>query len=199
MKYLTTIWTSIALCIALLGIRILDPSIVEQTRLNIFDQYIKSLPDKESEVIMLSIDEESLEKLGQHPFPRHTYAQMIADLRNSNAGIISFTLMFPEPDRFVGDEVFASWIKDNGIVLSQQADSRGRSDAAPYVGTATLGEGNAYDFVPKYKGLNTHLRALQNKDRYSGCTVHYVTDKLDSGKIISVSYTHLTLPTIYSV
>ena len=49
MKYITTIWTSIALCIALLGIRILDPSIVEQTRLNIFDQYIKSLPDKESE------------------------------------------------------------------------------------------------------------------------------------------------------
>ena len=163
MKYLTTIWTSIALCIALLGIRILDPSIVEQTRLNIFDQYIKSLPDKESEVIMLSIDEESLEKLGQHPFPRHTYAQMIADLRNSNAGIISFTLMFPEPDRFGGDEVFASWIKDNGIVLSQQADSRGRSDAAPYVGTATLGEGDAYDFVPKYNGLITNISDLESK------------------------------------
>tara|TARA_X000000950_G_scaffold273762_1_gene357941 strand:- start:1960 stop:3807 length:1848 start_codon:yes stop_codon:yes gene_type:complete len=163
MKYLTTIWTSIALCIALLGVRILDPSIVEQTRLNIFDQYIKSLPDKESEVIMLSIDEESLEKLGQHPFPRHTYAQMIADLRNSNAGIISFTLMFPEPDRFGGDEVFASWIKDNGIVLSQQADSRGRSDAAPYVGTATLGEGDAYDFVPKYNGLITNISDLESK------------------------------------
>ena len=163
MKYLTTIWTSIALCIALLGVRILDPSIVEQTRLNIFDQYIKSLPDKESEVIMLSIDEESLEKLGQHPFPRHTYAQMIADLRNSNAGIISFTLMFPEPDRFGGDEVFASWINDNGIVLSQQADSRGRSDAAPYVGTATLGEGDAYDFVPKYEGLITNISDLESK------------------------------------
>lgn len=163
MKYLTTIWTSIALCIALLGVRILDPSIVEQTRLNIFDQYIKSLPDKESEVIMLSIDEESLEKLGQHPFPRHTYAQMIADLRNSNAGIISFTLMFPEPDRFGGDEVFASWINDNGIVLSQQADSRGRSDAAPYVGTATLGEGDAYDFVPKYNGLITNISDLESK------------------------------------
>ena len=112
---------------------------------------------------MLSIDEESLEKLGQHPFPRHTYAQMIADLRNSNAGIISFTLMFPEPDRFGGDEVFASWINDNGIVLSQQADSRGRSDAAPYVGTATLGEGDAYDFVPKYNGLITNISDLESK------------------------------------
>jgi phosphoribosylglycinamide formyltransferase 1 len=38
--------------------------------------------------------------------------------------------------------------------------------------------------LPKYKGLNTHERAIRNKDKYSGCTVHYVTDKLDSGKII---------------
>ena len=38
--------------------------------------------------------------------------------------------------------------------------------------------------LPKYKGLNTHERAITNKDRYSGCTVHFVTDKLDSGKII---------------
>jgi len=38
--------------------------------------------------------------------------------------------------------------------------------------------------LPKYKGLNTHHRAIVNKDKFAGCTVHYVTDKLDSGKII---------------
>jgi phosphoribosylglycinamide formyltransferase-1 len=38
--------------------------------------------------------------------------------------------------------------------------------------------------LPKYKGLNTHERAIKNKDRYSGCTIHFVTSKLDSGKII---------------
>ena len=38
--------------------------------------------------------------------------------------------------------------------------------------------------LPKYKGLNTHDRAIKNKDKYSGCTVHYVSEKLDSGKII---------------
>lgn len=38
--------------------------------------------------------------------------------------------------------------------------------------------------LPKYKGLNTHNRAIQNKDKYSGATVHIVNDKLDSGKII---------------
>ena len=38
--------------------------------------------------------------------------------------------------------------------------------------------------LPKYKGLNTHERAIDNKEKYAGCTVHYVTSKLDSGKII---------------
>jgi len=38
--------------------------------------------------------------------------------------------------------------------------------------------------LPKYKGLNTHRRAITNKDKYSGATVHLVTPKLDSGKII---------------
>ena len=38
--------------------------------------------------------------------------------------------------------------------------------------------------LPKYKGLNTHRRVIKNKDKYSGATVHLVTPKLDSGKII---------------
>ena len=38
--------------------------------------------------------------------------------------------------------------------------------------------------LPKYKGLNTHERVLSNKEKFSGCTVHFVTSKLDSGKII---------------
>ena len=38
--------------------------------------------------------------------------------------------------------------------------------------------------LPKYKGLNTHQRALNNNEKYSGCTVHFVNSKLDSGKIV---------------
>ena len=38
--------------------------------------------------------------------------------------------------------------------------------------------------LPKYKGLGAHERVLKNKEKYSGCTVHYVTSELDSGKII---------------
>jgi len=38
--------------------------------------------------------------------------------------------------------------------------------------------------LPKHKGLNTHEKAIINKDKFSGCTVHYVSAKLDSGRII---------------
>ena len=39
--------------------------------------------------------------------------------------------------------------------------------------------------LPKYKGLNTHEKAIKNNDKYSGCTVHFVSSKLDSGRIIN--------------
>ena len=38
--------------------------------------------------------------------------------------------------------------------------------------------------LPKYKGLNTHKKASENNDKYAGCSVHFVTAKIDSGKII---------------
>ena len=38
--------------------------------------------------------------------------------------------------------------------------------------------------LPKFKGLNTHQKVIKNKEKYSGCTVHFVTPELDSGKII---------------
>ena len=38
--------------------------------------------------------------------------------------------------------------------------------------------------LPKYKGLDVHERVIKNKEKYTGCTVHYVTPKLDSGMII---------------
>jgi len=164
MKLITSIWTTVFLFVGLLALRVIDLPIVEQVRLISFDQYIKSIPDKKSDqIVVLNIGENSLEKLGQYPFPRQTYAQMISDLRNANAGMIAFTFMFPESDRFGGDKVFASWIKDNGIILAQDADANGRSDSAPYIGTAIKGIGDPYDFAYEYDGLVTNIPQLEEE------------------------------------
>ena len=118
-KYLTSAVSCIVVLTALLSLRIYDPKPVEQIRLISFDYYQNSLDLKESNIHVLNIGEQSLEKYGLWPWPRHQFAQMISDLRDANAGIIGFTVMYPEVDRFGGDEVFKSWINDNGIVLSQ--------------------------------------------------------------------------------
>ena len=39
--------------------------------------------------------------------------------------------------------------------------------------------------LPKFKGLNTFVRVLRNEEKKTGCTVHYVNEKLDSGMIIT--------------
>ena len=165
MKYLTSIWTTIILGITLLGVRILDPQLLEQFRLSIFDQYIQSIPVEQSnDIVLINISESSLEAYGQYPWPRQNHAAVISDLRNSNAGMIGFTIMFPEEDRFGGDEIFASWIKDNGVILSQDADSNGRSSKAPYVGYATFGySGDVLDLTYRYNGLITNIDILESE------------------------------------
>ena len=162
MKYITSIWTTVTLIAILSVIRIIDPSFLQQLRLTVFDQYITSIEEtKSNEIILLNISEETLGVHGQYPFPRQIYAQMISDLRNAGAGMIVFTIMFPEKDRFGGDEIFASWIKDNGIILAQDADPRGRSDSAPYVGSATFGTGDPLDWVIQYPGLVTNIPEIE--------------------------------------
>jgi len=155
---LTSIWTCIIVLLGLVSLRIYDPSIVEQLRVINFDYYQKSEPQVQNEsIVLIDIGEQSLETFGQWPFPRQQFAQLISDLRNSNAGIIGFTTMFADEDRFGGDLVFDSWIKDNGIVLSSTTSTKGLESIAPHVGTATLGNGDATTFAYRYNSVVNNL------------------------------------------
>ena len=162
-KFLTSTWMVGLVLIGLIGIRTLDPEPVERIRNIQFDSFLTSYePTISDNIILLDVGENSLEEFGQWPFPRQQFAQMISDLRNANAGMIGMTVMFPEPDRFGGDQILASWINGNGIILGQTSSPKGRSDVAPFVGTATLGEGSAYDFAYEYKGIVTNLPEFES-------------------------------------
>ena len=113
-KFLTSTWMVGLVLIGLLGIRTLDPEPVERIRNIQFDSFLTSHePTISDNIILLDVGENSLEEFGQWPFPRQQFAQMISDLRNANAGMIGMTVMFPEPDRFGGDQILASWINGN--------------------------------------------------------------------------------------
>ena len=158
MKYITSIWTVVAVIAFGLFLKISNVPQVEQIQLMGFDSKIQSLPkQKDEDVVLYEIGEGTLEKWGQFPLPRQYYAQIISDLIDANAEIKAFTIMFPEADRFGGDPAFESWIKDSGVVLSQKADPRGRSDVAPYVGTAMKGEGDPMEFLQEYEKILTNV------------------------------------------
>ena len=104
---------------ALLLLRIEDPKPIEQVRLISFDYYQNMLPKTISnEVVLLDIGEKSLEIGGQWPWPRSQIAQLVSDLRSSNAGIIGLTVMFPESDRFGQDDILKSWLEGNGVEIT---------------------------------------------------------------------------------
>ena len=155
---LTSIWSCLLVLIGLICIRVYDPEIVEQLRVINFDYYQKSQPLVENEsIVLIDIGEKSLDTFGQWPFPRTQFAQLISDLRNTNAGIIGFTTMFADVDRFGGDEVFSSWVKDNGIVMSSTTSQKGIESVSPHVGTATLGNGEATTFAYRYNSVVNNL------------------------------------------
>ena len=146
----------------LLAVRIADPTALQSLRSQVFDSYqqFDTIIDS-NDVAIINIGEKSLQALGQYPFPRTTYAQLIHDIRQKNQGIIGFTIMFPEQDRFGGDEVFASWLKDNGIVLSQTPSSKGVRSTGPHIGTGTIGPLPAQDFVLTWPNLVTNITQLE--------------------------------------
>ena len=156
---------AVAISIVLLTIlKIADTTPVENIRNQTFDAYQQLDEIKQSnEVVIINIGEKSLQALGQYPFPRTTYAQLIYDIRQKNQGIVGFTIMFPEADRFAGDEVFASWIKGNGIVLSQTPSTKGIKTTGPHIGTGVIGPTKAQDYLLTWPNLVTNIPELETE------------------------------------
>ena len=92
--------------------RVQDPVPVEQVRWLIFDTYqrIKPRPyDPRLPVKIVDIDEESLARLGQWPWPRHTMANLVRRLGQMGAAVIALDIVFAEPDRTSPERILPLW------------------------------------------------------------------------------------------
>jgi len=116
-KILLSPWLAIATLALLLLIRIADPSFIESVRLRYFDQLITSQQAKDVPVYTVNIDEATLDKLGQFPFPRDMYADIIKELYKREAGLVVFNVLMPEKDRFGKDAVLGETLKKYPVVL----------------------------------------------------------------------------------
>ena len=164
MKLFYSGWAVVATILLLTVIKVADPKPLQSLRLQTFDA-LQSLDEvKESnEVAIINIGEKSLQQWGQWPWPRQNFAQLIHDIRQNNAGMIGMTVMFPEADRFGGDEVLASWLKGNGIVLSQTPSTRGVRSTGPHIGTGTIGPSNPTQSLLEWPNLVTNIPILEEQ------------------------------------
>ena len=91
----------VALLLATVALRVYEPAPVERLRLSVFDQYQALKPRESTElpVRVLDIDEKSLEKFGQWPWPRIRLAEIIDLLSESGAGAVLLDVLISEPDR----------------------------------------------------------------------------------------------------
>jgi adenylate cyclase len=160
-KILLNPWTALVTLTIMVLIRFLDPSFVESVRLRYFDQLITSQPAEMVPVHTVNIDEATLDKYGQFPFPRDIYANIIKELYERNAGLVVFNVLMPEADRFKQDPVLAKLLEKYPVILPEIASTTGKNttfgSAVQLVGRDPQGA-----FV-EYPGIIANVPMLQER------------------------------------
>ena len=141
MKKILTHWTLAFITLAMLmawGLK--DPFVKETARLKSFDLIQKyDTPTISQDVIIVEIDEKSIEQNGQWPWKRTVLADVIWRLREAGAGIIVMPILFSEEDRLGGDMDLAQALVQNGIVIAQAGTTQTNRNAVPR-GVAKIGD-----------------------------------------------------------
>ena len=117
-------WTALITLVIILAVRMADPSFVESVRLRYFDTLVTSQPVQDIPVSVVNIDEATLDKLGQFPFPRGDYARIIHELYDHDAGLVVFNVLMPEKDRFKQDTILGRTMSAFPTVLPAVAGEK---------------------------------------------------------------------------
>jgi adenylate cyclase len=180
----------LVLLIGLAAMRIADPPPVEELRVRTFDtfQLIDPRVKTARPVTIIDIDEKSLAKLGQWPWPRTRIADLIANLTKLGAIVIAFDIVFPEPDRLnpdvaadtirnldeetraklrtlpSNDQVLADAMRRSRVVLGESGLPYVLSEfdnTLPVTGLAMLGE-PPQPFLLDFPGLLRNIPVLEH-------------------------------------
>src|SRR5213080_3272367 len=180
------------LCVALLigfaALRVWDPPPIEELRVRTFDTFQVIDPREKTmrPVTIVDIDEKSLAKLGQFPWPRTRVADIVTNLTKLGAVVIAFDVVFSEPDRLnpdiaadtfrnldeatreklralpSNDQILADAIKQSRVVLGESGgpDPHPIDKNLPVTGLAMLGE-EPQPFMFQFAGLLRNVEVLE--------------------------------------
>ncbi|MBI4678650.1 MAG: adenylate/guanylate cyclase domain-containing protein [Elusimicrobia bacterium] len=93
------------------GLRLSEPNIVEELQNRVFDYYqrFKPRPYEDAAVRVVDLDDETLKRLGQWPWPRTLVAKLVRRLAENGASAIAFDIVFAEPDRTTASRLLSLW------------------------------------------------------------------------------------------
>ena len=180
----------LAILIAFVALRLADPGPIEELRARTFDTFQRIEPRVKAArpVTIVDIDERSLAKLGQFPWPRTRIADLVTDLTRLGAVVIAFDIVFSEPDRLnpdvaaetfrnldeetraklralpSNDQVLADAMKKSRVVLGESGLPSAVTDldkSLPVTGLAMLGE-EPQPFMLDFPGLLRNVQVLEH-------------------------------------
>lgn len=182
---------ALMMLIAALALRISDPTPVELLRLKTFDLYqlMVKPPDQPAQAVIVDVDEASLNRIGQWPWPRTLMAQLVNEIRAKGAAAIAIDILFPEYDRLSpgamadmlagddaamaarlkalpsNDEKFAEAIAASQVVLGQAVhqskNTQWHAEAREQTGFAMVGP-SPDAFLDTYPGLVRNVPELEH-------------------------------------
>src|SRR6478752_5333433 len=191
----------VVLLIGFAALRVLDPAPVEELRVRTFDGYQRLDPRKKTArpVTIVDIDDKSLEKLGQWPWPRTRIADLVTELTRLGAVVIAFDVVFSEPDRLnpdamadtlrnideatrerlrmlpSNDQALADAIRASRVVLGESGSAQelvALDKTLPVTGLAMLGE-EPQPFMFDFPGLLRNVPVLEHAAAGRGLfTIH---------------------------
>ena len=141
MTKILTHWLVAFITLSLLVfLRVQDGGLTETLRLKSFD-YLQSTDavTTSQDIVIVEIDERSIEANGQWPWPREKIAELIWELRQNGAGMIILPILFAEEDRFGQDMPLAEALVGNGVIIGQVGTIQTNKNAVPR-GVAKIGD-----------------------------------------------------------
>ena len=158
---------ALAVVALFLSLRIFDPWPVETVRLKAFDALFSLGDPVTSEYLAIyDIDEDALAEKGQWPWPRQDLAKLSDELLAAGAAAVVYTVLFPEADRFGGDQEFAESMQRLPTFLSAAATTDTSRQEGWHIGVATMGP--VMERALGYPGILPNVPILQESAAGTG-------------------------------
>tara|TARA_Y100000385_G_scaffold231649_1_gene243820 strand:+ start:857 stop:2893 length:2037 start_codon:yes stop_codon:yes gene_type:complete len=166
MKRLLSPWWALLTLAALVYIFAVPSNFIQSIKLNYFDQLIVNQEPTQNNIFVAEIDDATIDKYGQYPFPRDIYADIIEDLYNKGAGLVVWNIMMPEVDRLDGDAYLADIMLDYPVILASRPSDKTKNE--PINPGAAIINSDYLDTILPYGGIIANIPILENNSVGAG-------------------------------